>query len=518
MVDVNDASTTSFCPRTPFAGTYSIGDDNRGVMAIAATGAGGGCSQQVWLTSNLANTTLQKNYFVFSIGQIQNISLSSGACTSGPSNTACPLYTDGNLVEFDDVGAWGVSGVMAPSYVAGGAHLTRQNLGQFSTLTNFNSGLAGNWVMGLLGEDLPGTQSVPGMNPLSAGGVLTIGTGTGAPLTGAISGIVDINDNGTAVSANTLGLTIGSATWQATGGTTGTYTMSNGRFKATIPVTNSPTGYPIDYVGYLVDSTHLLFLSSDNHSSASMMVSGDLYKQQELNYDSSALNGPFVTYWEGADHAEILQLTCSNAACTINSNDEISSGSGYVHNPFTGPIGTGTVGTNGRVTYTGTNAPPIIFYLYGTAAASGGRGALFFSTDSPQLGFARPQGTVPVSVDTQGTYYMGSSAFDTAASTGGVDSGAFTADNTGLMTGHQDEGGQGYTSWGGLISGMSLGAIDANGVFGIMAGSPPAQQVICYLVNSYVAPPLAQGSAALYVCMDTSKNPSPKLTLVQQTQ
>jgi len=331
VVDITEGSTQSVGNKVPFAGTYSIGPDNRGILTLCTQSSYGqalGACQTEWPTSNIANASAVNNYFVFSVGSILNVSLTSGACPSGTNNSACPLYTDGFIIEADDAG-------LTPSTIHGGGRLLRQSLDEFNTLTSFNNNIAGSWVFGLQGEDLSS-------NPVASGGILSLASGseiTGGNYQGNVtSGTVDINDNNTNV-ANTIDLSVGSSNWQTAGSSPpGSWTTNNGRFKVSLSVTNAPTGYPSAYIGYMINSNQLLLLSIQAHNSTStvcsgsscMLVSGRGFKQQQASY-GSINDGSYIVYMDGYNDAQVMEVSCTSGACTLNTNIENSAGTVYTN-------------------------------------------------------------------------------------------------------------------------------------------------------------------------------------------
>jgi hypothetical protein len=491
VAEVNDGS--AFHNKVPFTGTYSIGADNRGIMQLCVNPSGNTC--QAWITSNLSNPNAQKNVFAFSVGQIQNVNLPTGTCpTSGATNTSCPVYTDGRLTSFDDAGA-------TPSGAHGNGPLFRQDTTQFTSTTAFQANIAGRWTFGFAGEDAS-------YNSMAAAGVFSADSTSllGTSVSGG-TGITDINDNQTPV--NSLAVS-------------GSYniaklTTATGRFGSVVmTASGAPAGYPSDYVGYMVNQNRLLFLSNDSHASnSSGLVSGIAYKQQQSSYSSMPSN--FVMYMTGpsggsSSDAFMAQVTCTGTACSVNATDE-NDGGNYTANSAKA-IGNYTIApsTYGRATL---SPAPIMFYLYDSSATGGG---VVLNTDSVQLGNLSAQGTVPVSISAMaGSYYMGNMfAFD--PNTGG-DSGSFTIDSLGNMSGNDDSGGQGDISYGNSISGGSVTVPNTYGVFDIQAGGTP--QVTCY----NIAPVCSGGGTAcggstpyaMSACLDRQSN-NPQVTIVQQVQ
>jgi hypothetical protein len=561
LIDTLDASPVSvgpggsYCPRTPFTGSYAIGSDNRGILKIQQSGTGGNSScAGIWLTSNLGNTKNisggQANYFVFSAGNIETVSLTSGTCpnqTSPYGNTNCPVYIMGLMDEADDVGFWNQSGTMAPSYVTGRADLYRQSLGQFNSQANFNTNFPGNYAMGLWGEDL----TTSGYNPMAAAGILTFGSAsyTSTAYAGPVSAstTVDVNDNATLttglsmtnISSNSGGnsclTTAGGSTystsgtyptWHTTGSSSGTYTISNGRWAADcVGWSSAPTGMPTDYVGYMVDKNHSLFMSADQHygSSSSFLLSGDMYKQQASSYSLSDLTGAIVAYLSGDTGTTILHLTCSSGSCTVDQSDQVKQ-QVYTTNPVTGTLPTATV-SNAGIAYFGSSSP-VRLYFYDMTGAIGG-GTILFSTDHPQVGYSLIQGTIPTSATQMaGSYVAGGYGFSSAATQNDYNTGAITMDSnaTNLSTTF-DSGRQGVTAYGSVTSGMTAGAINStSGYYNLYPSGSSSAEVRCYIISPLATgTPLAQTSNPVYgrlVCMDVnnSNGPSNGLTVLKQVE
>ncbi len=492
---VNDGSGKA-SNSTPFTGTYSIGADNRGVITLNT------CVTSV----SCYNSSYAGQTFVFSAGEIENVSLSSGTCPTGGSsnNSACPVYTDARMIEFDDAGN-------TPSGVHGQAHLLRQNYGQFNSLSNFQANVPGNWVFSFEGEDT--TQS-----PLGSVGVFTISAGSsGTTVTGNIpSGTADINDNGSLSSLLSLN---GSDTYTSTGGT-----VSNGMFTGTLTASGAPSGYPTNFTFFMVNSNRLIGLSWNTHNTNSL-VSGTLYKQQQSSYSAASMPGAAVMYMTGGNSssswADLLQLTCGNGTsgetCTINAHDSNSGGtytSGANTDPPPGTVVPVSVATNGRVAIT--NGP--IFYLYDSSATGGG---VVLSPGGVEVGQLYAQGTVPGGVGALATsYYMGS-LFNLNQNTS-AKSNVFTTDSSGNMNGFtQDSSGQQSTNYGSTVSGATFAGLNSYGVFNLQAGG--TAQSVCYLVQPVCSgtgnacggsgqPPFGQAA-----CADiTSSNP--RISMAQQVQ
>jgi hypothetical protein len=222
-------------------------------------------------------------------------------------------------------------------------------------------------------------------------------------------------------------------------------------------------------------------------------------------------------YFTGQGNAGLLQATCGSGTCTINADDSDNNGT-YTQNqnPPNGTQLAVSITANGRGSFSGTGAP--LFYLYDSSATGGG---VLLSTNGVDSGGMYAQGAVPSSLDgLSGSYYMGS--LFNWNSNGGSDSGSFTIDSLGNMTGNDDGGSQGNTDWGKSITGLTISSPPwSDGIFDLTAGGQT--QLVCYLIN----PVCSGGSAScggsgqtpygMSACMSPTDN-NPKVTLVQQVQ
>jgi hypothetical protein len=494
--DVNDGSGAAFQSyASGITGTYSMGPDNRGIVKLSHCVTSKGCYSGA-------------NEFTISMGEIVNVSLTSGTCPNSGSNASCPVYTNGRMVEFDDVGTTATG-------VHGDAELFRQSVGQFNTLSSFETNVAGSWVFGNRGEDTS-------HGPLVAAGTFSAQSGTfsGSNLNGTINtGMVDINDAGTDSTSLTL---LGTDTYTASTGAIGSNsgaTTTTGGFAGTLNFNGPPLGYPTNYVFYMIDANRMVAMSWDSHAQSSL-VSGILYKQQSSHTTMPASAVMYMTGSGGTSYGQLLQATCAGTTCTVNTDDVNDSGT-YTQNqnPPAGTPFSVSVTSNGRVTLSGAGNHPPVFYLYDSTATGG---AVMLNTGGgTSIGEMRAQGTVPGTVsglaNTTWGYYMGNvfTMYDSGTSTG-----AFTVSNTGAMSGYSDDGGQGYTSYGSSFTGFNLTAPNSYGVFHVQAGGQ--NQVVCYLVR----PSCSGGGTtcgtssnpyASFACLDTGSN-NPKITIVQQVQ
>ena len=481
LVDIADGNGASFTGALPFYGTYSIGADSRGIMTICAGVSSGNCTS--WLTSNFANSNHQSNSFIFSAGQIQTVNLGGGSCpTGGPStnNSTCPVYTDGFMIEADDVGA-------PPSYAQGSARLFRQSYGNFSSLPAFNNGMIGCsssgcsgspppiWVFTLQGEDVS-------FNSVVAGGVFTATNDSSSSCTGGspnqcngniTTGITDINDNNQNVMTS-VGLSASGA-WQTTPASSGAYTTSNGRFKLSTTTTNAPATYPSDYIGYMISNNELLLISSDSHNSSGsggtnacnggscMLVSGHAYRQHQGSYGDSSLNDSFVVYTHGPDDPWLAQMSCSSGNCTVNASDENKNGA-YTQNGMTGALQTAVFpGGTGRMTFgtLGQNgASPVIVYFLRHRYQQSARGIhskVVLTVDDVKTGEMKIQGAIPGSMAGSApvNFYTGTLVDLAVSNTPNNNSGAAVVGIDSSFTMTTDTAGQGSTSWDQVATGLS---------------------------------------------------------------
>ncbi|WP_175529087.1 beta strand repeat-containing protein [Granulicella pectinivorans] len=398
-----------------FVGTYTIGTDQRGTMAIT--------------TLNADGTTGSTAIYAISV-----------KAPVAPATVA----TKADMIEFDSNNLSGTKG--------SGTLLQQQP-------TTFAAGLTGSYAFGLSGDSpcLPAcTVGIFAGPAASVGQFSTDGAG-------AISGGTgDENIAQTNLANSSL---------------SGTYTTAdgNGRLEMSMQTTGTPAGvYPTDYAVYLVGADQAFILSTDKHSSY-ILLAGTAQRQTTTTFSNASMSGPYVGYENSATNPGLVGATLQNvlnlststifrgtadAAGTCNTtNVDIGGLTGLV-NGLTG-LGSGapilnallgtyqstgnsvcTVSSNGRgvlnypapsgllpgiLTLLGLgNTPPPARVFYLVAPNRG----YFLETGYAGLGNFEPQTGSPFSFSTlNGTYVYGTTAASTVASIDG--SGTFTADGAG---------------------------------------------------------------------------------------
>lgn len=427
--DTNHQSSTATAPSTTvtsqsFVGTYQIGADNRGMMAVTAINADG-----------TTGTTI-----------IYAISVKAPVA---PATTA----TEAQMIEFD-----------------GNIILASRGSGTILAQTSsaVSTGLSGSYVFGLSGDTPCLVSCTLNLAILGNGGpAASVGLFTASGST--ISGAGDSNI---------------SAINYANAALAGSYVPADGNGRVelamatstTAPVTAIPSPYPTHYVVYIVDANHAFLMSTDVHSSY-VLLAGSAQLQTQATFDNSSLDGAFIGYENaqagpgllGATLQEVLNLststifraTGSSGACNITNVDVVGV-TGLV-NQVTGLLGSllgniaqGLLGTyqstgnagcpiasNGRAVLnypqpssvlsailallgiTAQAPPPRVVYM------SSPREGYFLETGYAGIGNIEPQINKPsfTVADFNGTFVYGSLP---AASLASIDtSGIITADGNG---------------------------------------------------------------------------------------
>jgi hypothetical protein len=233
-----------------FLGTYTLGADGRGSMAIT--------------TLNTDGTTAAT--ITYSIA----LKLPTAPAT---------VATSGSLIESD--------GNIILSTKGSGTLLAQ-------TTSAFAAGLQGNYAFGLSGD----TPCLPSCTiALTAGPVVSVGQFTAAG--GAIAGTGDANVATTTYASSTL---------------SGSYVPADGNGRVQLSLTTSKLAglaFPTDYAVYLVDATHAFLLSTDKHSSF-VLQAGTAQAQSQSNFNNSSMGAPFVGYENSAVNPGLVGITLSN--------------------------------------------------------------------------------------------------------------------------------------------------------------------------------------------------------------
>jgi hypothetical protein len=314
-------------------GTYQINSDNTGMITITT-----------FNTDGTVNTT-------------HTYAVSLKAPVS-PATT----YSQGSLIEYDNNQLTGTRG--------SGTLLAQ-------TASDFATGLHGSYAFGLSGDTSCLVSCTVG---IASGPVATVGEFSAAASGKTISGMADAN-----IASNNFPNAPISGAYQSAD--------ADGQVKFTLSNTSINDGtYPVDYVAYIVNANELFVMSTDAHSSYSLL-SGTAQEQTQTTF--SALSGPIIGYENAQVNPSLVGVVLGNVlnyssanifravgnssgSCNITNAD--NSGLTGLSNGLTSTLGNllGLSGTQlgqgllGAYDTTGTTTCPV---------ASNGRG---------QLGYPQP--------------------------------------------------------------------------------------------------------------------------------
>ena len=412
-------ATGNTVPTREFLGTYTVGTDGRGNLAITTLNADG---------TTAATTTYA---IALRLPVAPATVATSGALTEDDSNKLVGTKGSGTLLA--------------------------------QTPAAITAGLSGSYAFGVSGDTpclLTCTASL-----LTAGPVVEVGqfNAAGGAITG---GSADTNSAATNFPESTL-----SGTYAGADG--------NGRVQLTLNTSRlTGTTYPTDFAVYIVNANNAFVMSTDKHSAFALQA-GTAKLQTQATYSSASLGAPYVGYENaqanpGLVSGTVLQSVLNFSSATIfegigNGNGTCTTRSvtnagltGLV-NSLTGLLGstgllptilgsytstgtaTCTVQTNGRATIDyaapasllggllGNSTPaPRVAYLVSPNAG------YFLETSYAGLGTLEAQTGAPFSLATlNGTFVYSTIPASTLAT---IDaSGVFTADGAGHTTSTLDE-------------------------------------------------------------------------------
>jgi hypothetical protein len=303
------SSATGTLSSFNFLGTYTIGPDYRGSLALTKLNSDG------------------------TVGATTTYAISVKAPVSPATATV-----QGTVIEADDNQLVGTKG---------SGTLLQQ------TPTSFTTGLTGSYAFGMQG-DTPCIVSCT-VN-LGAGPVVTVGEFTTDGAGAITNGDADNN-----IAATTI----------ANAAISGTYTTAdaNGRMQLTLSASGSGGTFPTDYAVYMVNANQAFIVSTDTHA-AFILQAGTLTSRTQTTFSNASLNGPFIGYENsysnpglvGALLQNVLNLStatifrgvgASNATCNIT-NVDVGGVTGLL-NGLTGILGsiTGLSGLLGETANTG---------------------------------------------------------------------------------------------------------------------------------------------------------------------
>lgn len=294
---------------TVTSGTYGVGSDHRGCMAIT--------------------TSAGTQHYAFSVGNI----------SGGVASTA-------HVINFDAAGPF-TTGTMRKQ-----------------TTTAFNTTqVTGNYAFGVssVQNTASNNNGVFGGN-FGAVGVFNMSTGT---VTG---GEVDFNNSGFLDNSNTAG-----GNWPASPGsfTGGSYSISSANGRGTLTFT--PAGASlVSTVIYVVSSTEVMVMDMDSQTSTTGNIfAGELMKQSG-SFSANPLSGSFVGYdsgtgSSGTGRSDILLLgPLTSGSSTLTGTQQKNDGGTFSSGAISG---TYSVASTGRMTISGGGNHQPILYLVSTSQA-----------------------------------------------------------------------------------------------------------------------------------------------------
>jgi hypothetical protein len=409
-------------------GTYSIGNDNNGLMTMNSVQTPGGTgSKSMQYAIALTNAVQPAQEF--------------------------------RMVETDDVGA-------SPSGMHGTGNCYLAATGAFASSTLSNN----NFAFGIQGEDGSGTPKA-NVGRFSAGAEGST-AGTGSTPGGAItSGILD-------------GMRVGQS--GDNGGTfTGSYTAPNtstGRF--TFVINPSEGGGSISFVSYIIDANRMFILETAGDSGLQV---GDMRTQQQSSYSVANLNGPFVLYNQSYQYSngsvsgygsQVYQGTGNGVGgMTMNQSYEDYEGT-YSAGQENG-TGTVTFDSNnpGRATALSDSDSIFLYFFNDNSAFELDLG----SSGYLDSGWMEPQSqTAFTNAALAGTYMMGEMPRLQAVDRGSV--GEMTISSNGSASGAFTDAGQGKFDWDQSMSTTYGWDPTANGTGTFLFASPASMS--CAVISS----------------------------------
>ena len=284
--------------------------------------------------------------FTNSAGTSNQFTFSTGTLSSG-------VPTVGRMTEWDDSSGSGSQRAAGSFYL--------QNTSAFAL-----SSISGPYAFQFFGQ-----QTAPSSWYVTTGAFTADGNGDLSP------GQVDIN----IPSTHTLQNTPFAATLAMnTGSPTDTTTF--GQFILTFTSGISQTGYL-----YIVSPTQALFMEADSESSSGLEA-GQILAQSTPSFSNASLNGIAVEYEQGLGStagqplAAIGLITFTNGTTAAVSRDSDDSGT---LSSQSGSLTSSGVAANGRVAFSGTPAPVVVYLV------SPDEGFIMSTTASATMGFFQPQ-------------------------------------------------------------------------------------------------------------------------------
>jgi hypothetical protein len=356
------------------ASSYAVGPDHRGCLLL--TGVNNSTTPP--LSSSVS--------FSFSLGALN----SSSVATGGHIGKLNDLLTVGT----NEIGKQG-----------GAAGIIRLQDATSFTASQFN----GNYVMGFIGSDSEniqnGTHRVAIAGTFAADGASAISSGT-----------FDIND-------------VGNITTDISFTPAGTFTCcdANGHGTLNLQISTAPL-----ITFYMIDSGDAFLMANDNNADVFQGAGEAIGVPSTATFTQASLNG--VSVLRGTAQSvtgPVVDIATVSAdgkgAATVN--DNVNNAGAFISSSTAFNY---TVASNGRVTLTGGNTPPVL-YLYGP-----NQGFLLGTDPNVTFGILEPQTSGPFSnASFSGTYVFGTE--NPSASMVTVESGVLTADGNGNAAGTLDQ-------------------------------------------------------------------------------
>ncbi len=355
--DMNNITPLAATSPLSISGTYALPSNNIGQMTLV-----------------VGSKTLT---LAFTVGTLQ-----SGVATAG------------SIVEFDDV-----SGVGA---TAGGSRFT----GEFAlqTPSSFTAAnLTGGYAFGLEGETCPvylfpsapavnsNCSQTPTEGPVAIAGTMSY-SGAGAISSGMED--IDLNDGNCPNSGGTPTCTYNYP--QATfTGSYGTPNTTTGRTTLTLNAPAAlPAGtlaiWPTHYVAYMVSASRIYLISTDPHLNYTLLA-GSAIQNTVTTFSNANMNGNEIIYEVSAQDdpgwgtsgfgpqsgVTLVLANVTGSAGTISATLQQNSAGTFTTKSSTGTF---SVASNGRVTLTVGNQPPVMYLAgsgIGYGVESSGQAGLF---------------------------------------------------------------------------------------------------------------------------------------------
>jgi hypothetical protein len=440
-IDINQNS--GFTSNAVTSGSYGVGSDHRGCMVIT-TSAG---------TQN----------YRFSLGNI-----SSGVASTG------------HMIDFDSTGPF-TTGV-----------LRKQNSAAFSTVQ-----VTGNYAFGV-----SSIQNIASCNGGSSCGGKFGAVGVLNLAAGAVTGgEVDFNNNGQ-LDGSSANLNWPASPISINSG--GSYTVSGTNGRGTLSFTPAATGATVvNSVIYVVSSTDVLILNSDNQTSNSLFA-GELLQQSGTPFSANPLSGAYIAYQSGLGSTagtSRTTLLLLNASGSGISGTQLRNDAGSFQSKSLTGI-TYSVASSGRMTVVGGSNPPI-FYL-----ATPNQAFILSGDSTVETGFLQSQTGSPFSNSSaSGTYAFG--ALDPQHANVSDNSGVATFDGVSAITGTSDDNSRGSLSPNGTFN--QTYSVDSTGLGHILSGCTiTATSTTCQTIFYVISPTRA-------VVMDVSStNTNPNIQVADK--